>query len=99
MTILSMWVKNPIISYHEDNSLVGVEYETETDMLLAFTHLKNYGEGFILLRVDTEIICTKNDVKIVEYKIECKTVYAEQHKDTNQASWHAVILVMEGKND
>lgn len=98
MTVLSLWVKNPISSHSKQKTLVGVEYETEEEMLMAITHL-NYDSGFILRDIQTTVICTKDNVKIVEYELKCSTVYAEQHKDSNQALWKVNILVMEEAND
>ena len=93
MTILSLWVKNPITSHTKDTSLVGVRCDTEED-LFTMISLRQYDGGFII-----KIIYDEGNYNFVEYELKCLTEYAEQHKDSNQALWELTVLVMEVKND
>lgn len=98
MTILSMWVKNPITSHSKDTSLVGIRCDDERD-LLTMIRLRQYDGGFIVKTVESKVVCETATEKFVEYEIDCSTQYAEQHKESNQALWHVTVLVAEGKND
>lgn len=96
MTILSMWVKNPITFYSKDTSLVGVRCDEESD-LLTIVRLRQYDGGFVVKSVESKVVCETVTEKFVEYEIDCSTEYAEQHKESNQALWHVTVLVAEDK--
>ena len=98
MTILSLWVKNPITSHSKDTSLVGVRCDTEED-LFTMIRLRQYDGGFIIKEVDKKIIYDEGNYNFVEYELKCLTGYAEQHKDSNQALWVLTVLVMEEKKN